>query len=235
MDRLAGIGGISSGTPLPPDVPRPNPSPRPGCPPVCDCRPRIWMKLMTSTSALENELSGPNDADCRFMRELEGDVLVLGAGGKMGPSLALRARRAADQAGLPRRILAASRFANEETRNLLTAGGVEVIACDFLERVQISSLPLCPNILFLVGRKFGSTENLPLTWATNTLAPAFVAEKFKASRIVAVSSGNIYPLAAAACAENVPPAPVGEYAQSVLGRERLLEYFSHRYRTEMAI
>jgi nucleoside-diphosphate-sugar epimerase len=190
---------------------------------------------MTSVAALENELSRPNDADCGFMRELEGDVLVLGAGGKMGPSLALRARRAADQAGPPRRILAASRFATAEAKHLLTAGGVEAIACDFLDPGQIARLPDCANLLFLVGRKFGSTENMPLTWATNTLAPAFVAERFRESRIVAVSSGNVYPLAVSGCAENISPAPVGEYAQSVLGRERVLEYFSNRYRTPMAI
>jgi nucleoside-diphosphate-sugar epimerase len=190
---------------------------------------------MTSVADLENELSRPNDADCGFMCELKGDVLVLGAGGKMGPSLALRARRAADQAGPPRRILAASRFATAEAQHLLTAGGVEAIVCDFLDPGQIARLPDCANILFLVGRKFGSTENMPLTWATNTLAPAFVAERFRESRIVALSSGNVYPLAVSGCAENISPAPVGEYAQSVLGRERVLEYFSNRYRTPVAI
>ncbi len=190
---------------------------------------------MTSVSTLENELSHPSDADCAFISALEGDVLVLGAGGKMGPSLALRARRAADQAGRPRRIFAASRFATPEAKHLLTESGVDAIACDFLDRGQIARLPDCANILFLVGRKFGSSENMPLTWATNTLAPAFVAERFNGSRMVAVSSGNVYPLAVSACTEETPPAPVGEYAQSVLGRERVLEYFSQRYGTPMAI
>lgn len=190
---------------------------------------------MTSVSDLENELSRPNDADCSFMRELEGDVLVLGAGGKMGPSLALRARRAADQAGPSRRILAASRFAVGEEQRQLTGCGVDAIACDFLDRDQIARLPDCANILFLVGRKFGSTENMPLTWVTNTLAPAFVAERFRGSRMVAVSSGNVYPLASSGCTEKTPPAPVGEYAQSVLGRERVFEYFCNRYRTPVAI
>jgi len=190
---------------------------------------------MTSVADLEEELSRPNNADCDFMCELMGDVLVLGAGGKMGPSLALRARRAADQAGPSRRILAASRFGTGETKHLLTACGVDAIACDFLDRDQIARLPGCANILFLVGRKFGSTENMPLTWATNTLVPALVAERFRESRIVALSSGNVYPLAVSGCAEKTPPAPVGEYAQSVLGRERVLEYSSNRYRTPVAI
>ncbi len=190
---------------------------------------------MTSVADLEEELSRPNNADCDFMCELMGDVLVLGAGGKMGPWLALRARRAADQAGPSRRILAASRFGTGETKHLLTACGVEAIACDFLDRDQIARLPGCANILLLVGRKFGSTENMPLTWATNTLVPALVAERFRESRIVALSSGNVYPLAVSGCAEKTPPAPVGEYAQSVLGRERVLEYSSNRYRTPVAI
>jgi len=190
---------------------------------------------MTSVADLENELSRPNDADRDFMRGLEGDMLVLGAGGKMGPSLALRARRTADQAGPPRRVLAASRFATAEAKHLLADGGVDAIACDFLDRDQIARLPGCANILFLVGRKFGSTEDMPLTWATNTLVPALVAERFKGSRIVAVSSGNVYPLAVSGCTEETRPSPVGEYAQSVLGRERVLEYFSDRYRTPVAI
>ena len=135
----------------------------------------------------------------------------------------------------PRRILAASRFASEEAKHLLTDGGVDAIACDFLDRNQVERLPGCANILFLVGRKFGSSEDMPLTWATNTLVPALVAERFKGSHMVAVSSGNVYPLAVSGCTEQTRPAPVGEYAQSVLGRERVLEYFSNRYRTPVAI
>jgi nucleoside-diphosphate-sugar epimerase len=190
---------------------------------------------MISLSDLENELARPSGADCAFMTELQGDVLVLGAGGKMGPSLALRARRAADQAGPPRRIVAASRFASGEAKHLLTSAGVDTVACDFLDRAQIARLPDCPNLLFLAGRKFGSTGDLPLTWITNMLAPAFVAERFRGSRIVAVSSGNVYPLVLSGCTEETPPAPVGEYAQSVLGRERVFEYFSNRDSTPLAI
>jgi nucleoside-diphosphate-sugar epimerase len=190
---------------------------------------------MTSIPRLEDELSRPSDADCAFMRDLEGDLLVLGASGKMGPSLAHRARRAADQNGTPRRIIAVSRFASGETRRQLTEWGVEPISCDLLDRDKIAHLPDCANVLFLAGRKFGSTENMPLTWATNTLMPAFVAERFRGSRIVALSSGNVYPLAVSGATEETTPAPVGEYAQSVLGRERVFEYFSNRDGTLMAI
>ena len=189
---------------------------------------------MTSVALLEDELSRPNDADCAFMSGLEGDILLLGAGGKMGPSLARRARRAASQAGPPRRIVAASRFASRDLLDQLARWGVEAIRCDFLDSSQIARLPDCPNVLFLAGRKFGSTEDMPLTWATNTLVPALVAERFRESRIVALSSGNVYPLASSGCTEETPPAPVGEYAQSVLGRERIFEYFSNRHGARVA-
>ena len=184
---------------------------------------------------LEDEISRPTEQDCELMRSLEGDVMVLGAGGKMGPSLARRARRAADQAGAPRRIMAVSRFDSEEIKCQLMALGIEAISCDLLDRAQLARLPDCPNVLFLAGRKFGSTDNLPLTWATNVLLPALVAQRFQGSRIVALSSGNVYPLVASPANEETPPGPVGEYAQSVLGRERMFEYFSARNGTRVAL
>jgi len=190
---------------------------------------------MTSIHQLEEELSRPSDADYAFLRELEGDVLVLGAGGKMGPSLARRARRASDWAARSRRIVAASRFASGEVKDQLDGWGVEAIPCDLLDREQIARLPDCANVLFLAGRKFGSTENQALTWATNTLLPAFVAERFKQSRIVVLSSGNVYPFASSGCTEQTPPSPAGEYAQSVLGRERIFEYYSNRDGTPVAL
>jgi len=190
---------------------------------------------MTSVPQLEDELSRPSDADCALLRDLEGDLLVLGAGGKLGPSLARRARRASDQAARPRRIIAASRFRSGEVKDQFAGWGVQTIPCDLLDREQIARLPDCANVLFLAGRKFGATANQALTWATNTLLPAFVAERFKRSRIVVLSSGNVYPLASAGCTEQTPPSPAGEYAQSVLGRERIFEYFSHRDRTPVAL
>ena len=152
----------------------------------------------------------------------------------MGPSLAHRARRAADQSGLPHRIIAASRFASGETGRQLAEWGIEAIPCDLLDRDQIAHLPSCANVLFLAGRKFGSTENMPLTWATNTLRAGFRRGTIPRVPHRALSSGNVYPLAVTGATEETTPAPVGESAQSALGRERVFEYFSRRDGTPVA-
>jgi nucleoside-diphosphate-sugar epimerase len=190
---------------------------------------------LISLTGLEDVLSRPNNDDRHFISDLNGDLIVLGAGGKMGPSLARRARRAADEAGTRCHVIAVSRFGSREAIRQFAEWGVEAISCDLLERDQIRHLPECANVLFLAGRKFGSTENRPLTWATNTLLPALVAERFRRSRVVALSSGNVYPLAVSGATEETMPAPVGEYAQSVLGRERVLEYYSNRENMRLAI
>ncbi len=175
-----------------------------------------------STEELEDELSRPSEADVAFLRQLEGDILILGAGGKMGPSLARLCRRAADEAGAARRIVAVS-------RRLVAAPGIDWLCCDLLDRAQVARLPDCPNVLYLAGRKFGSSDSPELTWAMNTVTPANVAERFRRSRMVVFSTGNVYalrPVAAGGSRETDTPAPVGEYAQSCLGRERVFEYFA---------
>ena len=174
---------------------------------------------------LEETLSRPSERDIEFVRRLEGDILILGAGGKMGPSLARLCRRAADAAAQPSRIIAVS-------RQPIVEPGVEAIACNLLDRAQVALLPECPNVLYLAGRKFGSTGNPELTWATNTVVPGIVADRFRESRIVVFSTGNVYPLrevSSGGSRETDLPAPVGEYAQSCLGRERVFEYFSLRH------
>jgi nucleoside-diphosphate-sugar epimerase len=173
---------------------------------------------------LEQELSRPSDADVAFLRRLEGDILVLGGSGKMGPSLARLCRRAAEEAGRPRRIVSVS-------RNPAPEPGIETVRCDLLLRDEIAQLPDCPNIIFMAGRKFGSSGSPELTWAMNALVPALVAERFPRSRMVVFSTGNVYALrdpAQGGSVESDAPAPVGEYAQSCLGRERLFEYHSRQ-------
>lgn len=178
---------------------------------------------------LENVLAEPSEADLACARRLDGDVLILGAGGKMGPSLTRRVHRAVTRTGGRRRVVAASRFSSAAARAGLEAEGIETRVCDLLDAAQIAALPRCPNVLFLAGRKFGTLDRTDITWAINTVVPARVAEHFSRSRIVVFSTGNVYPLVGAsgrASTEDDPPAPVGEYAQSCLGRERVVEFVS---------
>lgn len=181
---------------------------------------------------LEDTLAEPSAADLESVARLTGDVLVLGAGGKMGPSLARRLRRAMERTGSAHRLLAASRFSSAAARSALEADGIDTIACDLLDPAAIAALPRCANVLFLAGRKFGTLDRTDVTWATNTIVPARVAEHFAASRMVVFSTGNVYPLVPVkgpAPSEDDPPSPVGEYAQSCLGRERVVEFVSREH------
>jgi nucleoside-diphosphate-sugar epimerase len=192
------------------------------------------MNFIGSVEDLEERLATPSSLDRETLRRLEGDVIILGAGGKMGPSLARRIKRAADAARMRRRVIAASQFSSAPLVNELNRDGVETIACDLLDRDEVVKLPLCPNVLFLSGRKFGSTDRPDLTWATNTVIPAHVASHYRASRIVAFSTGNVYPMVklnSGGSVETDACAPVGEYAQSCLGRERVFEFYSRVYGT----
>ena len=182
-----------------------------------------------SEAVLEDILAEPSEADIACVSRLGGDVLIVGAGGKMGPSLARRAHRAARRAAVQIRVVAASRFSSASVRAALEAEGIQTVACDLLDPAAIQALPDAPNVLFLAGRKFGTLERTDITWATNTIVPARVAERFSRSRMVVFSTGNVYPLVAVneqASTEDDRPAPVGEYAQSCLGRERVLEFVS---------
>jgi len=184
---------------------------------------------IASEPELEDVLAQPSAEDIASVARLEPDIMILGAGGKMGPSLARRVQRAAERAGNGSRVLAVSRFSSREARTELESQGVPTLACDFLSAPAITGLPRFPNVLYLAGRKFGTTDRTDITWTTNTVVPARVAEHFADSRMVVFSTGNVYPLVPAtgpAPTEADPPAPVGEYAQSCLGRERVVEYVS---------
>jgi len=172
------------------------------------------------------------------MGALAGDLLILGVSGKMGPSLARLALRASTEAGAVRRIIGVARFPVPGSREDLERSGIETIACDLLDREQVARLPDAPNVVFMAGQKFGTSGDQPGTWATNVLAASLAAERFAGSRIVNFSTGNVYPLAPVSSGgpgESDPVGPVGEYAQSALGRERILEYWSRRRGTSMAI
>jgi len=188
-------------------------------------------ETITSDSALEDMLAEPLASDLEFAARLSGDVLILGAGGKMGPSLARRIHRAVTRTGSASRVTAASRFSSPAVRAGLEAEGIRTTACDLLNPREIAALPPCASVFLLAGRKFGTLDRTDLTWATNTVVPSHVAMHFSQSRVVVFSTGNVYPLVPAggpASTEADPPAPVGEYAQSCLGRERVIEFFSRQ-------
>lgn len=194
--------------------------------------------MIESIEALEDLLSRPSQADIEAMRSLKGDLLLVGAGGKMGPTLAMLARRAADAAGSRARVIAVSRFSDAEAARRLQAAGIETVSADILDRQQVEALPDAPNVIFMTGRKFGSEADASATWASNTYGPAMIAERYPHSRIVAFSTGNVYPLvpvAGGGATEQTRPDPVGEYGQSALGRERIFEYFSRRNQTPVTI
>jgi nucleoside-diphosphate-sugar epimerase len=192
------------------------------------------MDSIKSVEHLEERLATPNAADLAAVQALQGDIMILGASGKMGPSLARRIKRAIEASGVSRKIIAVSRFGSPPLAADLNRDGIETIACDLLNQGEVAKLPACPNVLFLSGRKFGSTDRPGLTWATNTVMPAYAAHHFRRSRIVAFSTGNVYPLVplnSGGSVESDEPSPVGEYAQSCLGRERIFEYYSQEYGT----
>ncbi len=187
---------------------------------------------------LERRLSEPTAEVQATLEALPGDVIVLGAGGKMGPTTARMLRRAADRAGGVRRIVAVSRFGSPGLATALEQEGIEVIRADLLSQGALAGLPDAPNVIYLAGHKFGTTSAPGLTWMTNTVLPALVAERYRASRIAALSTGNVYPLVPAASGgsrETDPPGPVGEYAWTCVGRERLLEQAAVGAGTRIAI
>ena len=182
-----------------------------------------------SEEELEELLTAPTPETVEAVSRLEGDVLILGAGGKLGPSLAVLARRSIEAAGVKNRVICVSRFTSTGIAQKLGDAGVETIACELLDRDELDRLPEAPNVIYLAGMKFGATGSPELTWALNCYLPAIVAERFRSSRMVALSTGNVYPLVApnsGGATEETPPSPIGEYAQSCLGRERLLQHMS---------
>jgi nucleoside-diphosphate-sugar epimerase len=185
---------------------------------------------ISDIAALDDLLCRPSQALVDDLRKVDGDIMILGVAGKMGPTLAGLAK-----AALPdRRVIGVARFSDGRARAWLEARGIETIACDLLDETAIEALPKVQNIVFMAGRKFGAEGDLSLTWAMNTHVPALVAQAFWESRIVAFSTGCVYPfvpVTGKGAEEGVPPNPPGEYAQSCVGRERMFEYFSGKFAT----
>jgi nucleoside-diphosphate-sugar epimerase len=187
---------------------------------------------------LDDLLTRPRPVLVEFIRSLQSPLLILGAGGKMGPTLAWLARRAAEAAGHALDIIAVSRFADEQARHWLEARGVQTRRIDLLDREALQTLPVAANVIYLVGRKFGTSLDAARTWASNTLVPAYVAERFPQSRMVVLSTGNVYPLVFVARGGSVETdalTPCGEYANAAIARERLFEFFAQQNGTPVCI
>lgn len=193
---------------------------------------------ISNVAHLEDLLSEPTPAAVERLRRLDGDIIILGVAGKMGPTLARMARRASDLAGVSRRVIGVSRFNSATQEESLRRNGIETIRCDLLDETAVSQLPDAANVIFMAGRKFGSSGCEPLTWATNCYLAGVICRRYRRSRIVAFSTGNVYgltPVGSGGSVETDSPQPSGEYAMSCLGRERLFEHFSREWEIPTAI
>lgn len=193
---------------------------------------------MRTVAELQDVLAAPSPEVVDDMARLDGDVMLLGVAGKLGPELALMARRALDEAGRTARVIGVARNPAPDVARRLQEAGVELVRADLLDDAALTGLPDAANVVYLAGRKFGTAGGEHDTWALNAYLPGRVADRFRHSRIVAFSTGNVYPLVpvtSGGADESVAPQPIGEYAQSCLGRERVFEHFSHRYGTRTAI
>lgn len=194
--------------------------------------------MQTDLAKLEKDILAPSRELIEDIKNIDGDIMLLGIGGKMGPSMAELAIRAIKSANIDKRVIGVSRFSTPELRLELENMGVHTIACDLLNESDLKSLPQVPNIIYLAGHKFGTTGNEDFTWAMNAYLPGLVASYFKNSNIVAFSSGNVLPfvpISDGGVSEETIPEPIGEYAQSCLGRERIFQYFSKKNTTPILI
>jgi nucleoside-diphosphate-sugar epimerase len=185
---------------------------------------------IADVAALEELLCRPTQVLIDELKSADGDIMILGVGGKMGPTVAGLAKNAAPE----RRVVGVARFSEPGLKEQLQARGIETIACDLMNEDELSGLPKIKNVIFMAGRKFGAEGDLALTWAMNSHVPALVAQAFPQSRIIAFSTGCVYPfvpVSGGGASEDMPPDPPGEYAQSCVGRERIFEYFSKKLET----
>jgi len=193
---------------------------------------------MQSVDELEEILSTPSQALISDLERLSGDILILGASGKMGPSLARLAQRAVRATGANRRVIAVARFSSTTVREALEREGVVTVAADLMDEQTLAALPDAQHVVYMVGQKFGTAGQEALTWAINTYLPGRVAQRYRQSQIVAFSTGNVYPfvpIGSGGAREDTAVAPIGDYAQSCLGRERIFSHASLQYGTPLLV
>jgi hypothetical protein len=200
--------------------------------------PVLLPEVLRTEAEVDALMARPGPLLIEMMKRLEGDIAILGIAGKMGVTMGALAMNAIRAAGVSKRVYGISRFSDPAAIVALETAGIIPLRCDLLDRAAVARLPTPPNILFMAGRKFGTSGGEALTWAMNTVIPAHVCEHFAGSRIVAFSTGGVYPLIPlerVGCTEKDRPDPVGEYAQSCLGRERTFEYFSRLNNTPVCL
>jgi len=194
-------------------------------------------EVISTEAELDDVMTRPSESLIQFISTVASPLVVLGAGGKMGPSLAVLAKRAADAARYPLDVIAVSRFSDAAAQQWLTERGVTTIAADLLERSAVQQLPDARDIIYLVGMKFGTSAQPARTWAINSLVPSLICERYPRARIAALSTGNVYPLAAVASGgsrESDALTPLGEYANAAVARERIFEWCAPRHGTQVA-
>ena len=192
---------------------------------------------MTEKELIE-KLSAPSSQTIEMMKRIEGDIIILGVAGKVGITLAMTAKRAIEQAGVDKKVIGVARFSDPNAKAQLESHGIETVTCDLSDNESVKKLPVVDNVIFMAGRKFGTSDNKGLTWIMNVLLPGYVAEHYKSSRIMAFSTGCVYPLVPVGnggLREEDPVDPVGEYSQSCLGRERVFEHYSQEYGTKVCL
>ena len=193
---------------------------------------------MNKIEVVYKNLLQPSDDLVTDIAGIDGDIIILGVGGKMGPGLANVAKQAIAKAGISKKVIGVARFSEPGLQKRLQKDGIETLNADLLNDDQLFALPDVKNVLYLAGTKFGTSGNEPFTWAMNAYLPGRVAQKFKNSRIVVFSTGNVYPLVpvvGGGATEDVAPEPIGEYGQSCLGRERIFQYFASKHNTPVLI
>ena len=191
-----------------------------------------------SVDQLDDLLTTPAASLVEFIKTVSSPLVILGAGGKMGPTMAVLAKRAAETANHPLDVIAVSRFSDAKARLWLEERGVKTLICDLLDRDSVARLPDTENVVYLVGMKFGTSQDPSPTWAMNTLVPAHVVERYPRARIVALSTGNVYPMSDVSrggSLETDPLTPLGEYANAAVGRERIFEFLSRRHTTPVVL
>ncbi len=195
-------------------------------------------ELIHTEEELHEVMTCPDEALINFIASLNSPLLILGAGGKMGPTLTVLAHRAVQAAGRGPQIIAVSRYSDPKVRKWLEAQGVQTLAADLMDRSSVAKLPDSENIIYMIGWKFGTTGNPARTWAVNTLIPSFVADRYPHARFAALSSGNVYPLApvsGSGSLESDPLTPMGEYANSCVARERIFEFYAQKNDTPVTL